>query len=60
MVIDSKSFYASVESVDRGLNPLTVFTSRDEPTRKYKRWPGVGRFTARKERIGREKCDAST
>lgn len=22
MVIDSKSFYASVESVDRGLNPL--------------------------------------
>lgn len=35
MVIDSKSFYASVESVDRGLNPLTsllIVMSQQENT----------------------------
>lgn len=35
MVIDSKSFYASVESVDRGLNPvqsLLVVMSQQENT----------------------------
>lgn len=59
MVIDSKSFYASVESVDWGLNPLTsllIVMSQEENTNGGL----VLAASPRKKRTGRQKCDAST
>lgn len=56
MVIDSKSFYASV---DWGLNPLTsllIVMSQEENTNGGL----VLAASPRKKRTGRQKCDALT